>query len=251
MERLPGSVYEREIPADLATDPERIRRMCEGIVEQLAAIHTVDLRATGLDAVADGDDYLDRQLDHWAGEVRRVQRGPLPALERLVEVLREQRPERSPAPTLIHGDPKPGNFAFQGSDVSAVFDWEMATVGDPLADIGWAEVVWVMGSFTSLPGALSTDEFVARWEQLTGIATANRAWYRAFQGMKMAVILLVGSHLLDVGATDDRRFLQMAYGIRPLTERALHELGIDEEFGSGPVLPRQERMQEVVGVPDR
>ena len=245
MERRPGTVYERDVPEELATDPERIHRMCEGIIEQIAAIHSVDLQATGLQSLADGHGYLERELEHWTGEIRRVQRGPLPALERLVRTIRAQQPDQISARTLIHGDPKPGNFAFEGSEVSAVFDWEMATIGDPLADIGWAEVLWTMpGSFTSRPGALSTDEFVARWEGLTGMETRNRAWYRAFQALKMAVILLVGGHLFDAGHSDDVRLLDMTYAIEPITRVALHDVGIDEHFDPGPVLPRQERIRE-------
>jgi len=246
MEQLPGVVYERVVPADLAADPQRIRRMCEGMVEQIAAIHSVDLHTTGLETIADGHGYLERELEHWAAEIARVQRGPLPALERLVTVLNERQPEECPAITLVHGDPKPGNFAFEGAEVSAVFDWEMATIGDPLADIGWAEILWqTPGSFTSRPGALSTDEFVSRWEELTGITTSNREWYRAFQGFKMAVILLVGGHLFDVGHSDDVRFMEMTYAIGWLTQTALEDLGMEEQLESGPVLPREERMHEV------
>ena len=70
----------------------------------------------------------------------------------------------------MHGDTKPGNFAFVDGEVSAVFDWEMATVGDPLADIGWAEVNWRFPGFvTAADGAPSADELVGRWEALTGI----------------------------------------------------------------------------------
>jgi aminoglycoside phosphotransferase (APT) family kinase protein len=246
MERLPGQVYERGVPDDLAADPGRIRRMCEGIVEQIAAIHAVNLHATGLDAIADGRDYLDRELGHWAAEIERVKRGRLPALERLVDALRERQPEQSPPVTLVHGDPKPGNFAFVGGDVTAVFDWEMTTVGDPLADIGWAEILWMTpGSFTSRPGALSTDELVARWEELTGITAQHRPWYRAFQAMKMAVIMLVGGHLVDAGHSNDVRLAEMAYVVHPMTKLALHELGIDQPPDAGPVLPRKERQEAV------
>jgi aminoglycoside phosphotransferase (APT) family kinase protein len=136
MERLPGSVYERGVPDELVSDPNRIRRMCESMVEQLAAIHTVDIGATHLEGIGDGRRYLDREIDHWTSEIQRVQRGPLPALERLAEAVREQQPPQSPSVTLVHGDAKPGNFAFEGSEVSAVFDWEMASIGDPLVDIG-------------------------------------------------------------------------------------------------------------------
>src|SRR6185503_5636506 len=84
--------------------------------------------------------HLDRELDHWSGEMHRVQRGSLPALERLLEELRATKPQPCPTVTLVHGDAKPGNFAFVGDEVSAVFDWEMTTVGDPLTDIGWMEL---------------------------------------------------------------------------------------------------------------
>ena len=246
MERLPGTVYERVIPEELLVDPERVEQMCEDMVDQIAAIHSVDLRATGLDAIADGHGYLERELDHWAGEIRRVQRGPLPALERLHEVLRERQPEQCPTRTLVHGDPKPGNFAFEGDEVTAVFDWEMATIGDPLADIGWAEVLWAMpgSGFTTAPGGLSVDEFVARWEQGTGIRTQHREWYRAFQLFKMAVIGLVGARLFDDRHSDDLRFADMAYGVPFLTTLALTELGIQEELEPGPVFPREERIAE-------
>jgi aminoglycoside phosphotransferase (APT) family kinase protein len=248
MERLAGTVYERGVPDDVARDSVRRRRMCESMVEQLAAIHLVDLRATGLDAFADGHGYLDRELGHWTAEMRRVQRGPLPALERLAAALRDQQPAQHPAVTLVHGDAKPGNFAFEGSEVSAVFDWEMATVGDPMADIGWAEVNWPFpGFFTSVVGSQTTDEFVAYWEQLTGLTAQHREWYRALQAFKMAVILLVGGHLFDSGDSEDLRFLDMTHAIHPLTLTGLHELDVRDDLPPGPVTPRGERIAEVKG----
>ena len=246
MERLPGAVYERGVPDYLVADPGRIRRMCESMVEQLAAIHAVDTRTAGLDGIRDGERYLSREIDHWTNEIRRVQRGPLPALDRLAAAVRDQLPPQCPVLTLVHGDAKPGNFAFDGSEVSAVFDWEMATIGDPLADVGYAEMLWVMpGYFTSNPAALTVDEFVALWEQLTGIRTDNRPWYRALAGFKTAAIILVGGHLFDEGHSDDPRLGQMTNAIHPLTRQALHELGIDEELESGPVLSPQGRVREV------
>ncbi len=246
MERLGGTVYERTIPDELVAAPDRVRRMSESLVEQLAAIHLVDLSATGLDALGNGHGYLDRELDHWVGEIRRVQRGPLPALERLEAALRERRPEASAIVTLVHGDPKPGNFAFEGGEVSAVFDWEMSTVGDPLADIGWAEVTWTMpGTFTSLPASLDVDAFVARYEELSGITVVHREWYRAMQMFKMAAILLVGAMHFDAGITDDLRLAQMGYGVHFLTAGALANLGIADELESGPVMANEERMAAI------
>jgi aminoglycoside phosphotransferase (APT) family kinase protein len=178
--------------------------------------------------------------------MRRVQRGPLPALEQLVEALHARRPEPGTTFTLVHGDAKSGNFAFDGDEVSAVYDWEMATVGDPLADIAWAELIWaVPGSFTSHPASLTVDEFVAYWEQLTGITARHREWYRAFQGLKLSVILLVAAMLFDRGDSDDLRFAYMGAAIHPSTQRALRDLGVEDDVDSGPVTARPERLAEV------
>ena len=174
MERLDGEVWEQQpIPPEMEAEPGRLRRMCESLVDQLAAIHLVDLTATGLHALGDGRGFLERELDRWEGEMRRVQRGPLPAIERLAAELRRQQPEPCPRITLVHGDPKPGNFGFVGDAVSAVYDWELTTIGDPLTDIGYLELLWAIPvGITSRPSSLTADEFVARYEQQTGIAVA-------------------------------------------------------------------------------
>jgi aminoglycoside phosphotransferase (APT) family kinase protein len=228
MDRLGGRVYERGIPEELRAAPDRLRRMSEAMIEQIAAIHLVDLQATGLGTIGDGRSYLDRELDHWTGEIRRVQQGPLPGLETLLAALRDTQPEPCPTVTLVHGDAKPGNFAFEGPEVSAVFDWEMASLGDPLADVGWADVMWTMpGSFTAAPGSLDADGFVARYEELTGIPVRHREWYRAFQAFKMAVIMLVGAMHVELGLSDDRRLAQMGAAVPFMTRRGLLDLGID------------------------
>ncbi len=244
MERVGGDVYEMEPPADV-TD-QTVVRMCQSLAEQLAAIHSVDLKQTGLDALDDGSDHLDRELNHWADEMHRVKRDSLPALERLLQALRDSKPEPCPRVTLVHGDAKPGNFAFTDGDVSAVFDWEMTTVGDPLTDIGWLELLWMQPvGITSHPAALTIDALLAHYEAASGIRVQNRSWYRAFNAYKMAVICLIGAMLIDAGHSDDQKLVLAAYGTSLLTKVGLSELGIDEPLDDGPVLPREERIQQV------
>ena len=246
MERLDGTVYEQNVPPELSDAPQRIARMSRGVVEQIAAIHRVDPEEAGLGFLGDGRHFLDRQLEHWAGEMHRVQRGTLPALERLLAELIAQQPEQSRTVTLVHGDPKPGNFAFVDDEVSAVFDWELTTLGDPLADIGWAEVNWTTpGSFTVRPGGLTTDEFIHLYEELSGIPVVHREWYRAFQGFKMVVIMLVGAMLFDRGDSDDLRFAYMGMAVDMFTKPALASLGVDDDIEPGPVTAREERVSEV------
>jgi aminoglycoside phosphotransferase (APT) family kinase protein len=245
MERAAGQVYEMESPADVAD--QTVVRMCQSLVEQLAAIHTVDLKRTGLDALDDGGDHLDRELDHWAAEMNRVRRDALPALERLYRALRETKPEPCPRVTLVHGDAKPGNFAFTNGEVSAVFDWEMTTVGDPLTDIGWLEMLWIQPvGINSHPAALTVDAMLAHYESFSGVKVANRSWYRAFNAYKMAVICLIGAMLIEDGHSDDQKLVLAAYGTSLMTKVGLTELGIDEPLDDGPVLPREERIQQVL-----
>jgi aminoglycoside phosphotransferase (APT) family kinase protein len=246
MERAAGRVYEMEAPADVAD--QTVVRMCRSLVEQLAAIHTVDLQQTGLDALDDGSDHLGRELDHWAAEMNRVRRDSLPALERLHRALRDTKPEPCPKVTLVHGDAKPGNFAFTGGDVSAVFDWEMTTVGDPLTDIGWLEMLWMQPvGINSHPAALSIDALLEHYESVSGIKVANRPWYRAFNAYKMAVICLIGAMLIENGHSDDQKLVLAGYGTSLMTKVGLTELGIEEALDDGPVLPREERIQQVLG----
>jgi aminoglycoside phosphotransferase (APT) family kinase protein len=206
----------------------------------------VDLKATGLAALGDGRDFVTRELDHWEGEMRRVQRGPLPALERLLAELRRQQPEPCPRITLVHGDPKPGNFAFVGDAVSAVFDWELVAIGDPLADVGYLDLQWAMPvGVTSRPSSLTADEFVARYQERAGIPVQHREWYRALQVYKVGVIQLIGSMLFDAGSTEDPRLAQMARGIEIMTPLGLRDLGVDEKLEMGPIHPREGRLQEL------
>jgi aminoglycoside phosphotransferase (APT) family kinase protein len=246
MERVAGDVYEMETP-DVAD--ETAVRMCQSLVEQLAAIHSVDLKQTGLDALDHGSDHLERELNHWAGEMNRVKRDSVPALERLLAALRQSKPKPCSRVTLVHGDAKPGNFAFDRGEVSAVFDWEMTTVGDPLTDIGWLELLWMQSvGITSHSAALSVDALLAHYQAVSGIEVVNRSWYRALNAYKMAVICFIGAMLIDGGHSNDQKLVLAAYGTSMLTKVGLSELGIDEPVDDGPVMPRQERIQQVLAL---
>ena len=203
-----------------------------------------DIAAAGLDSLADGRDHLDREIAHWSAEMQRVKRGTLPALERLLSDLTDSQPVPSSAVTLVHGDAKPGNFAFVGGEVSAVFDWELTTIGDPMTDIGYLELLWRMPvGIPSHEAAPVIDDIVAHYAAASGLTIAHREWYRAFNAFKLAVINLIGSRLFEDGATDDQRFMLNAYGIPIFTQMGLADLGVTEQLEDGPVLPTEERMK--------
>jgi aminoglycoside phosphotransferase (APT) family kinase protein len=246
MERVAGEVYEREAPAELLQQPDRVQRMCHRMIDEVAGIHSVDLQATGLAQLGDGRNFLDRELDRWRDEAQRVARGPLPGLERLHSELRARQQEQSATVTLVHGDMKPGNVAFTRDAVSAIFDWEMTDVGDPLTDIGYFELLWNMSiGLSSCPSAPSSDELVARYGKTSGISVQHREWYRALAAYKVAVISLLASMLFDAGHSDDLRYMEMGFGVPYLTGLGLHDLGIDETIDPGPVTARPERIKAV------
>jgi len=237
----PGVAYERTIPDELTNDPARVRRMSEELVDELAAIHSVDPATLGF--LGDGRTFLADQIAYWGGEMRRVQKGPLPALETLLAELEARVPAPSDVISLVHGDAKPGNFAFVGDELTASFDWEMAVLGDPMADVAYAQVTWELpGMFTTLPASLSIDELVTRYEQKSGIATHDLVWHRSFQRYKLGVIMLIASMLFDSGESDDPRFSMMGRVVPLYTVPAFADLGLDNVEEQGAVMPRPERL---------
>ena len=165
-------------------------------------------------------------------------------MEQLYEELRRRQPEPTERVSLVHGDAKPGNFAFVAGDVSAVFDWELTDVGDPLADIGYFEVLWqIPAGLAAHPTAPSIEDLLARYEERSGIPVRHREWYRAFQVFKLGAIQLIGSMLGDSGDWNDPRAIGMAHGIQIMTPIGLRDMGLDENLDLGPIFPRPERME--------
>src|SRR4051794_24434841 len=142
MERLPGEVITTEVPAALDTPAER-RRIGEQLVDALVEIHAVDWRAC-LEGFGKPTGYLERQVRRFRGLWEHSRTRDVPAVERVGDWLERTLPESGPA-TIVHGDYRLGNTMFASgapARLVAVFDWEMATIGDPLADLGYLCTTW-------------------------------------------------------------------------------------------------------------
>ncbi len=161
------------------TNPERpldVRiALAHEFVDTLAAIANVDWRELGLARVLDdpGAHGAAAALDHWQGELRRVQREPLPELEVVSEWLRASAPVASTT-VLVHGDFKPGNALVRGDHLGVVLDWETAHLGDPLEDLGWITNP-VRSREHQIPGAWEREDITARWSAATGHPVDERA----------------------------------------------------------------------------
>ena len=144
MEYRPGVILEADLPAGFATTPLERQRISGALVDTLVDLHAVDYRAVGLDGFGRPEGYIERQIRRWSQQWERSQTAPLPEIDELIRRLQAALPPSPPA-TIVHGDYRLGNVALDPHDpgrIVAVFDWEMATLGDPLADLGYTLIYW-------------------------------------------------------------------------------------------------------------
>ncbi|MGO9162105.1 MAG: phosphotransferase family protein [Streptosporangiaceae bacterium] len=202
MEHVSGVVL-RSTQDGQRLSAEQGRQLSEVVAEMLAAIHAVDLDATGLRDFGRPEGYLARQLARWQRQWELSNNRPMPGYDRLVQRLTEGLPESADG-TLVHGDFRLDNMLVTLSDrpsVAAVVDWEMSTLGDPLADLGLTLVYWadpgeedwlqinVGASVSARPGFFSRAQLAARYAELTGRDISGIGYYMAFGCFKLAVVL--------------------------------------------------------------
>lgn len=233
MERVDGEVVTSSVPSVLDTQRER-RRIGEELVDALVEVHAVDWRAAGLERFSNRPEgYLERQLRRFLGLWEHNRTREIAAVERVAAWLREHLP-RSPEPTIVHGDYRLGNVMLAPeapAHVDVVFDWEMATIGDPLADVGYLCALWLqrddppLGMFelsgvTRNEGFLTRDELVARYERASGRSMTDIRWYRTLALWK-AVVFMEGNYRRALaGSTDDPWLQGFGEGVVALAERA-------------------------------
>jgi len=234
MERVDGEVLTSSLPPALDTPRER-RRCCEELVDALAEIHAVDWRARGLAGFSsDPGGYLARQLRRFAGLWERHRTREAPAVDEVAAWLAAHAPRSGP-PAIVHGDYRLGNVmlsAMAPARLLAIFDWELATLGDPLADVGYLCALWSerddpeLGAFelsrvTRTAGFLTRDQLVARYEQVSGRTVTDIAWYRALALWKATIFMEGNYRRALAGTTDDPWLHGFGEGVVALAERAL------------------------------
>ena len=235
MERVQGVVIRASLPEAFATEEAR-RAIGFEVIDRLADLHAADWQAVGLGDLGKPQGYLERQLRRWTGQLDASRNRPLPDLDAVTAWLQAHLPE-SPAATVVHGDYRLDNLMFAPDlppRVVAILDWEMATLGDPLADVGYLLSFWRepgdpdMGALgdaawnvTAQPGFPSRAQLVERYATRTGRQMEHVAFYVALAIWKLA-ILLEGSYKRHLaGTTDDPFFATLGAGIPALASRAL------------------------------
>jgi aminoglycoside phosphotransferase (APT) family kinase protein len=233
MEEIEGSVLASRIPAELDTPAER-RRTSEELVDALVEVHSVDWRACGLDGYGKPTGYLERQLRRFTGLWEHNKTRELEVVEEIGEWLRENMPE-SPDATIVHGDYRLGNVMMADTapaELAAIFDWELSTIGDPLADVGYMTVTWVepgdpedtmfanLNAVTRREGFLTREELIARYERSSGRSVSALNWYQALALWKAAVFMEGNYKRFQSGSTDDQYLGLFDRGVPMLAEKA-------------------------------
>ena len=233
MERVEGVVVTDELPAPL-DNPEQRARIANELVDAIVELHSVDWRAVGLERFGKPTGYLERQLRRFTGLWEHNKTREIPAVEQVGNWLQANMPQSPPA-TIVHGDYRLGNTMLAAgapARLIAIFDWEMATIGDPLADLGYLMIHWIeagdkavgkfnLHSVTSLPGFPTRAELIAGYEQRSGRSMQALNWYVTLALWK-AIVFMEGNYKRAVqGSTDDPFLKSFGEGVLELARRAV------------------------------
>jgi aminoglycoside phosphotransferase (APT) family kinase protein len=231
MERVRGVILRSaRLPPGLDLPPERMRPLSEAAVDGLAELHAVDYRAAGLADFGRPEGYVGRQVTGWSERWGKARTDDVPDLDRAAAWLADHLPEERGEPALLHNDYKYDNLVLAPEDptrIVAVLDWEMATLGDPLMDLGTSLGYWIDPDDppearhlptgpTTQPGNLSRAEVVERYAQRTGRDVSDILFYYVYGVFKIAVIAQQIYYRYQQGLTKDERFAALLGAVRLL-----------------------------------
>jgi aminoglycoside phosphotransferase (APT) family kinase protein len=228
MERRHGVVVRRGMPPEYAGIADAAGRISRALIDGLADLHRIDVLATGLITLGRPEGFLERQVAGWSDRWYRAQTSPLPAMDRVIAWLGEHRPD-SAHTTLVHNDYKLDNVMLDFADpgrLVAVLDWEMATVGDPLADLGLTLTYWslpearAVAGMSDREGWWTRDLMLARYVERTGFDLAALPWHEVLGTFKLAVIVQQIYARYVKGQTSDPRFREMGLMVEALLASA-------------------------------
>lgn len=234
MDYIDGYVVTSELPPPLDADPAARRRLADDLVDTLAEIHAADVTTPGLAAFARPGNYNERQVRRFAQLWEINQTRELPTVVEVGEWLAANVPAQLPA-TVVHGDYRLGNMIVarqQPDRIAAVLDWEMGTIGDPRADVGYLSATYSepggesnpLGTspVTATEGFPSRAELVSRYAQRSGRQLEPLAWFEALALWKAAVFCeaIYGRYVRGELAAEDERARRFETGVPLLAETA-------------------------------
>jgi aminoglycoside phosphotransferase (APT) family kinase protein len=231
MERIKGVILRAAPPKGLELTPTLMRALSENFVANLVEIHAIDYQAAALGDLGRPAGYVQRQIEGWTQRYVNARTDDIPAIERVAAWLAGHTPPDTDARgTLIHNDYKYDNLVLAPDDLArivGVLDWEMATIGDPLMDLGTSLGYWVdpddppelqllRFGVTTLPGNLNRRELAERYAQLSGRDVSDILFFYVYALFKIAVIVQQIYARYKAGLTQDERFARLIDAVRVL-----------------------------------
>jgi aminoglycoside phosphotransferase (APT) family kinase protein len=235
MERRRGVILDETFPEGYDPTPELCLGISETVVETLVELHAVDWREASLEDLGRPEGFLERQVKSWIERYDRAKTEEVEEVGPLTDWISNNVPE-SPVPTIIHNDYKLNNLVLNSEDlteVRAVLDWEMATIGDPIFELGVSMSYWlepddpedlkkVMPTVTSMPGFLTRDEFMELYAEKSGRDLSNKRFYLTLGYFRLAAALQQIYARWYRGQTKDERFARFGNGVKDLLLHAHH-----------------------------
>ncbi len=202
MERVEGTILRGRGRQQIDVSPSTARGICEAWIDRLVELHRVDVAAAGLADMGRGAGYVARQIEGWSERYRQARTWNVPRFARVMRWLAERQPPDS-ASCVVHNDFRLDNVVLDPSEprrIVGVLDWEMATIGDPLMDLGNSLAYWVQADDdramqllrrqpTHLPGMLTRREIVGRYCEATGIEPPDIVFYEVYGLFRLAAII--------------------------------------------------------------
>ena len=235
MEKVPGHCIRGTLPEGYAQTPEERTALADALTDVLAALHMLDPESIGLGDHGRPSGYLERQIRRWCDQWNRTKTRDVPAVDELAARLaRRMPPERRPA--IVHGDYRLDNCLMDRDDpsrVRAVLDWELSTLGDPLADLGMLLFYWrepgeeelaLIPAVSHLPGFPPRSHLAERYAARTGVDLTEIAFYEAFACFKYAVIAQGIAVRVAAGAMAGQDFGDLGDEVVGIAEQGLHRL---------------------------
>jgi aminoglycoside phosphotransferase (APT) family kinase protein len=232
MERIRGKILRR--PAEVTLDAPTARRLSEAMIDGLIELHAIDVQAVGLADFGNPTGYVGRQVAGWSKRYRDAQTDDIAEMDRLAEWLAAHQPVSPPA-TILHNDYKHDNVVLDAHDLTrivGILDWEMATIGDPLMDLGTMLCYWIEAGDpaelralafgpTTLPGSLTRRELAERYAERTGRNLGQLNFYYCFGLFKTSVVVQQIYYRYKQGLTHDERFAAMGGFVGVMARQAV------------------------------
>jgi aminoglycoside phosphotransferase (APT) family kinase protein len=231
MKRVSGVILRNRVPKGITIDPATFNQLSKAAIDQLAQLHQLDIKATGLDQLGKPEGYVQRQVEGWTKRYFNAQTDDIVSMNEAAEWMQKSIPLSSRA-SFIHNDYKYDNLVLNPenlTEIKAILDWEMATVGDPLMDLGTTLAYWAEANdsdslkpfnLTWMPGNMTRNEMANYYAEKSQTKIDDIVFYYVFGSFKVGTICQQIYHRYKQGHTQDARFASLIHVIKACGDNA-------------------------------